>query len=203
MKENKKNKRPLLALTVVAAVLLVGGTIAYFTTSVDFDNVFETATYKTTTTEEFTAPDNWKPGEEVENIVTTTNEGTMPVAVRVSYTEEWKDSEGNALDPQPENKVTINLDNTTDWTLSNGYYYYNKALAPEATTTSFMKSVTLNSDAITGDSTTCTTSDDGLTKTCESTDALTGSTYTLKVKTETVQFDAYKTVWATDVAITE
>ena len=205
----KKNKKPLIALTAVIAVILVGATVAYFATSVDFDNVFTTGTYQTNSTEVFTSPSNWKPGEKIDNTVVVENEGSIPVAVRVSYTSGvWTDSNGDELDPQPTGKVTVNLDNASDWisnTETNGvtYYYYKEALNPNATTSSFISGVTLNSDAITGDNVTCTTSADGLSKTCESTDDLTGATYTMQIKTETVQFDAYKTVWGTNVTISE
>lgn len=205
----KKNKKPLIALTAVIAVILVGATVAYFATSVDFDNVFTTGTYQTNSIEVFTSPSNWKPGEKIDNTVVVENEGSIPVAVRVSYTSGvWTDSNGDELDPQPTGKVTINFANQADWisnTETDGvtYYYYKEALDPNATTTSFISGVTLNSDAITGDNVTCTTSADGLSKTCESTDDLTGATYTMQIKTETVQFDAYKTVWGTNVTISE
>ena len=71
----KKNKKPLIALTAVIAVILVGATVAYFATSVDFDNVFTTGTYQTNSTEVFTSPSNWKPGEKIDNTVVVENEG--------------------------------------------------------------------------------------------------------------------------------
>ena len=76
-----------------------------------FNNEFDVATYKTKTTEQFTSPDNWKPGEEVAKTIVTTNEGSIPAAVRVSYKGVWTDSEGNELTDIREDAVIINLDN--------------------------------------------------------------------------------------------
>ena len=53
-----KNKKPIIALGALAVVGLIAGTIAYFTSEVEFDNVFTTATYKTKSTEVFNSPQN-------------------------------------------------------------------------------------------------------------------------------------------------
>ena len=84
-----KNKKPIIALGALAVVGLIAGTIAYFTSEVEFDNVFTTAVYKTKSTEEFTSPDNWTPGTFTSKTVSTKNEGTVDVAVRVKTSEVW------------------------------------------------------------------------------------------------------------------
>ena len=197
-----KNKKTLIAIIAVLLVLVVGATIAYFQSSASFENVFNTGTYKVVTTEEFVSPDNWKPGEEIPKTIKTTNEGTIDAAVRVSYTEKWEDSEGNIITNSiDEGTAIINLDNQNDWTKEGNYYYYNYILEPGKTTSSFIKSVTLNPNI--GSDITCTSSQDGLTKTCTSSNSALGAKYTLTVTKETVQADKYQSVWNTSVEITE
>ena len=196
-----KKKRTLLAIFALILVVFIGATIAYFQSSASFDNIFNTGTYKVVTTEVFESPDNWKPGEEIPKTITTKNEGTIDAAVRVSYTEKWEDSEGNDITSQvASGTAIINLDNTNDWTKEGNYYYYNYILKPNETTSSFMKSVTLNPDL---NGVECTTSQDGLTKTCESSNPALGGKYILTLTKETVQADKYKDVWNTNLEITE
>ena len=196
-----KKKRTLLAIFALILVAFIGATIAYFQSSASFDNIFNTGTYKVVTTEVFESPDNWKPGEEIPKTITTKNEGTIDSAVRVSYTEKWEDSEGNDITSQvASGTAIINLDNTNDWTKEGNYYYYNYILKPNETTSSFMKSVTLNPDL---NGVECTTSQDGLTKTCESSNPALGAKYILTLTKETVQADKYKDVWNTNLEITE
>ncbi|MCQ2571178.1 MAG: BsaA family SipW-dependent biofilm matrix protein [Candidatus Saccharibacteria bacterium] len=193
-----KNKKPIIALGALVAVGLIAGTIAYFTSEATFDNVFTTAVYKTQSTETFTSPENWTPGQEIPKTVITENQGSIPVAVRVIAEESWVNESGNEIDPSVieqimnridgEDIAIINLDNTSDWVKSDWgndkagevtAYYYKKSLAPVKDvngtkvydkTNSFIRSVTLNSKLPT--SSYCTTSEDPInhtiTKTCTS-----------------------------------
>ena len=220
-----KNKKPIIALGALAVVGLIAGTIAYFTSEATFDNVFTTAVYKTKSTETFTSPDNWTPGQEVPKTVITENQGTIPVAVRVTTSEKWEDESGRTIDtsviggieaalPNNPKKIAIlNLDNTSDWTYdaATRAYYYKRALAAADNsgstpvydkTNSFLKSVTLNPDLPVESN--CVENVEGstTTKTCTTTiDGLGKATYTLTLTVETVQYDQYKAVWfANDAA---
>lgn len=217
-----KNKKPIIALGALVAVGLIAGTIAYFTSEATFDNVFTTAVYKTQSTETFTSPDNWTPGQEIEKTVVTENQGSIPVAVRVAISEKWYDEGGQIIDPSViagiESKLggsvaVINLDHINEWEFSDeddkglDAYYYKKALAPAKTvsgqqvydkTSSFIKSVTLNSNLETDSY--CEDSTDAsahtITKTCTSAIKNLGkATYVLTLTVETVQYDQYKAVW--------
>ena len=214
-----KNKKPIIALGALAVVGLIAGTIAYFTSEVEFDNVFTTATYKTKSTEVFNSPQNWTPGETTEKTVTTLNEGTIPVAVRVLMTESWTKEDGTAFTPQELATVVSNIPqgsaNTTDiaiintsnvgtgagkwtqWTYDGTTaYYYNTSLKPNATTSSVIASVTLNPDLKTKQTINTSTEGSVTTKTATTTiDGLGKATYTLTITVETVQFDQYKAVW--------
>ena len=221
-----KNKKSIIALGALAVVGLIAGTIAYFTSEATFDNVFTTAVYKTKSEETFNSPDNWTPGQEVPKTVITENQGTIPVAVRVSTSEVWKDEGGNTIDVNTiagiENALTttpkkiaiINLDNTSDWTYDSETeaYYFKRALAAANTTgstpvydktNSFIKSVTLN-PSLPVDSECITTTNENThttTKTCTTAIQTLGkATYTLTLTVETVQYDQYKQVWFADDA---
>ena len=194
-----KNKKTLIA--IVALFLVIGVTIAYFSSTASFENIFNTGTYKVVSTEVFESPDNWVPGEEIPKTITTTNEGTIPAAVRVSYTEKWEDENGTDITSTIDSGTAIiNYDNQEDWTKQGDYYYYNYILNPGETTSSFIKSVTLNPAL---NDVTCTTSADGKTKTCETNNPAAGAKYTLTITKETVQADKYQEVWPTAPEITE
>lgn len=72
---------------IIALVGIVGATFAYFTSSATLSNEFKTGTYSTSVTEEFVSPDNWTPGTTTKKKVNVTNNGSVNVAVRTSYTE--------------------------------------------------------------------------------------------------------------------
>ena len=195
-----KKKKNILVLLIL--FLSIGVTIAYLQSTDTFENIFNAGTYKTVTTEEFTSPTNWAPGDTTEKTITTTNQGTIPVRVRVKLTETWTSSNDGNL-PLESNGIQlaiINLDNTEDWVKDGDYYYYVGELAPGETTSSLIESVTFNPD-YEGDIS-CTTVDN--TKTCESSsDGYMGGTYTLNITTETVQSDAFQEVWELEYNPTE
>ena len=143
MKKNNK-KMPIIAITALAIIGIVGGTIAYFTSESIFPNIFKTKKVEWETTEEFTPPnpEDWKPGAEVAKKVTVNNPSDIPIATRVSYTEEWIAADGtklsNTLDDDSR-VVIINMPDATNWikvgTEDNvkgepvkTWYYYNKVL---------------------------------------------------------------------------
>lgn len=212
MEEKKKmNKKPMIALVLVAVLGVVGVTIAYFTSENTFENVFKTKPYKMEVVETFESPENWTPGTTTSKKVVATNKGDVEAAVRVSFTEEWKDSKDNALelkDAANNAAAIINFadDLATKWTeaTENGtkYYYYNAKLAKDESTSSFIKSVTFNPAVTITPETNCVEDATAHTKTCTTTTSgYAGGTYTLNIKVETVQFDQYKEAWGTNVAI--
>lgn len=207
-----KNKKNLIAVLLIAVVALISLTIAFFSDNVEIPNTFKTKPYKTSVIEEFVSPDNWTPGTTTSKNVYAVNEGDVDAAVRISYTEKWVSANGNILSNTIDNAnvVTINLTNQSDWTYEDGYYYYNKKLTKGNRSSSFIDSVTFNSnvpsdsvcdngvdiiDEVTGQKT-------GVKKTCESSgDGYDGATYTLTIKVETIQYDLYQEIWNTNVTI--
>lgn len=207
----KINKKPLMALASLAVIGAVGGALAYFTSTDTFENVFKTRPYNIEVVETFESPDNWTPGTTTEKNVVVNNRGDVEAAVRVSLTEKWVDAEGNDLDfvdANDEKAAIINFagDYANTWTMSEEdgviYYYYNKALAPQASTESLIESVTFNPNFEIAQEHNCETIDN--VTTCRtSTAGHAGGTYTLDVKVETAQFDQYKEIWNTEVEIGE
>lgn len=203
-----KNKKPIIALAILAGVGLVGATIAYFTSEVTLDNVFTTATYKTKTTETFSSPTDWLPGTTTAKTVVTENEGTIPVVVRASLAENWKNEQNQDVAISDyRDYTTINFTNIgtgeNQWTKVGDYYYFNRQLAAKTAsstdaTTTFIESVTLNAD-VASDQTCTETGTIGqgtYTKTC--TTGITGigkGTYTLTITIETVQADKCAQAW--------
>lgn len=163
----KTNKKPIIALAVLAMVGAIGGAIAYFTSEAIFKNEFETERYHAEFTETFTSPDptdpnspKWEPGSTVDKVVEVKNTGNIDLAVRVSYVEEWKPIEGanlsNTLADGTTRVVQLNgnLTDATKWKkvgtadntdISNPvtYYYYLKKVK-KGETARFLDSVTYN-----------------------------------------------------------
>ena len=206
-----KNNKSLIALLVIAVLGLVGGTIAYFTTTSTFENLFKTSPYSMEVVETFESPSNWTPGTTTNKTIIATNKGDVEVAVRVSYTESWVDASNKPLplkDLSGNFAAVINFasDLGTKWTkLTEGgveYYYYNTKLGKNQSTSSFINSVTFNPNVAQLGVDNCVEDTSKHTTTCTTTtNGYGGGTYTLTVKVETVQFDSYKTAWNTNVNI--
>ena len=60
----KKNKKPIVFIVLLVSLFLViGGTLAYYSTLDTYNNEFNTSEYAIETQEAFVSPDNWKPGD--------------------------------------------------------------------------------------------------------------------------------------------
>lgn len=124
------NKQFVLLVSVLTLVLgMVGGSIAYlFTSTAPVQNTFTAAVPDVTIPEDFDK-------QEKKN-VKVTNKSDFSAYVRATYTVYWKDAAGNIDASVPADACEIN---TTDWTYSNGVYYYNKgAVAAGGTTSNFI-----------------------------------------------------------------
>ena len=199
-----KNKKTIIAIISLACIALVGTTFAYFQTSSLFTNLFNTATYKVVTTEVFESPNNWIPGQEIPKTIVSKNEGSIPAAIRVSYTEQWIQNVGgvetDVTDQIDEGTAIIKFANTHQWIKEGNHYYYKYILNPNQITSSFIESVTLNSDL---GSMNCTSNQSGTSQVCETSSAAIGATYKLTITKESIQADKYQSTWNTNVEITE
>lgn len=201
IKENSKNKKKLLVVGVLGMLTVLGGTLAYFTTTTNIVNKFKTGLYQNKIVEEFVSPTNWTPGTVTEKTVKVTNSGDIPMAVRASITEKWVSASGKELSlKDSNNNVASIIEFGDEWTRDNdGFYYYgtkeNKTvLDASAETTSFIKSVKFNENikATLKES----VSSDGKTVTYTSSgDGYDNATYTLTVRIDTVEYDAARNLW--------
>ncbi len=202
----KKSRKSLIALVLLLLVGVVGGTIAYFTSTANFENVFKTQPYGVTVKETFLAPKDWTPGTTTEKKVVVTNTSDIEVVARVSFEEKWYDESGAELadavyTPDATAAAIINFTENSGWVKVDGdaHYYYNKVLAKNDVSSSFIESVTFNKDVV-ADST-CKYSDDLLTYTCTSTGkGYDNATYKLTITVDTLQEDASEEVWGVTVA---
>ena len=201
IKENNKNKKKLLVVGALGMLTVLGGTLAYFTTTTNIVNKFKTGLYQNKIVEEFVSPTNWTPGTVTEKTVKVTNSGNIPMAVRASITEKWVSASGKELSlKDSNNNVASIIEFGDEWTRDNdGFYYYgtkeNKTvLDASAETTSFIKSVKFNEnikatlkESISSDGKTVTYTSSG--------DGYDNATYTLTVRIDTVEYDAARNLW--------
>lgn len=143
------NRRKSITLAILVVLLLtfaVSGTIAYITTKTDpVKNVFTPAKVDTEIEEEFK--------NNVKSSIKIVNNSNIPVFVRVAIVGNWVDADDNIVKPW---EGTVDYDEST-WTLKDGYYYYNTAIAAQNTTDDTDKTTNLLENPIK------TTSNDGLT----------------------------------------
>ena len=194
---NKKNLLIGSAL-VLAALLVVGGTMAWFTAAVGpVTNRFTAGTveiklhdvggYDDDKNEVPFTPNgipNVNPGDEYLKIVYVENTGSKAIYVRAKLTPEWKDPDGNLLPLEAGTPPVLMatfplLDN--GWFLhTDGYYYYKDPVAPGNSTPYLIDGVEFAGAAMTND--------------------YQGATFTLTVVAEAVQasHEAYKDEWGPD-----
>ena len=200
-KNERKNKRKLLIVTGISALTILGGTLAYFTTSDTIQNIFKTALYQHQIVEKFESPSDWTPGTTTEKTIKVTNTGSISMAVRASYTEQWVTSNGNEIPlKDSENNVAAIINFNEGWTKSSdGHYYYGTKdnmtkVAPGETTSLFISGVTFNNNIKA--SLNKTVSADGQTITYTSTgNGYDNAIYKLTVKIDTIQYDQAGNIW--------
>lgn len=201
--KNAKNKKALIML-ILGAVLFVSGTLAYYTASTEFDNLFAAASFGSNVQESFVSPNNWTPGDTTPKTLTVTNEGDINLKARVKITESWVGSGGTSLPLSLGNNLgnaaIINFHANSGWTkMSCGspavtYYVYDEVLEPEDTSVTLIDSVTYNPNVV-GTYSCRTTETNGVTtQRCQTGEGYNGGTYTLRFDIDTIQSDAY-TSW--------
>ncbi len=128
----------VISFVVITVVILSSQSLAYFTDDVNtgantilsgnvnidlLDQMDDGAGGLTF----YTDPINPYPATTVSRVVTVKNTGKLPVYIRVKLDQTVNDESGLPADWK--RLISCNL-NLTDWTLRDGYYYYNRALEP-------------------------------------------------------------------------
>jgi len=202
IKENeKKNKKKLLIVSGISLLTILGGTLAYFTTSTEIANFFKTALYQNKIVETFESPSDWTPGTTTDKSIVVTNTGSINMAVRASYTEKWVNGNGDEISLTDEDGNVASIINFNDsWKKdADGYYYYGSkanmtVLKPNETSTSFISGVTFNEKI--KSTLTETITDGGQTITYTSSgEGYDNAKYTLTIKIDTIQYDQAINVW--------
>ena len=166
----RKNKK-IAGVAGLAAIMVIGGTFAYFNQTMTVTNPFDTGKYNTNVTEDFKPEDGktWEPGAEVNKDVTVKNTGDYDVLVRVKLTEKWVNKttdnivaenttglKGNASQIDPADGLTTGDYSVVEKTLdeanwvyndADGYWYYKTNLAAKTETGKFLDAVKLLENA--------------------------------------------------------
>lgn len=130
MKLNRKKGILLLAAAMLILVCGVGGTLAYLATqTAQVQNTFEPAYVRSEVNETF---DN-----KVKSNVTIKNTGNVSAYIRAAIVVTWKDAEGRTM-PQVPGTDDYEMATGSEWTKVGDYYYYNKSVAADASTTNLI-----------------------------------------------------------------
>ena len=83
-KNNKKDRRILVGAIAVAGVTAAGSTFAWFTSKDEVTNrLSASADYNVAIAEDFTPPEQWTPGQEINKDVSAVNTGNVDAFVRI------------------------------------------------------------------------------------------------------------------------
>ena len=200
MKKNN-NKKKLLIVSGFSLLTILGGTLAYFSTTSDIENVFKSGKYQNEIVERFESPTSWTPGTTTEKIVQVTNKGNVDMAVRASFTESWTNASGEELPLKDEDNNTAAIIHFNEgWEKAeDGYYYYGSKtnltkLEQGDTSTSFISGITFNEnikaslhEEISNDGQTITYTSDG--------NGYDDATYKLTIKIDTIQYEQANNIW--------
>lgn len=85
----KKNVKAF-ALAGIGAVVLVGGTFAYYNSTQTFYNQLKSTKYGGSAVEKFNPPTDWVPGAKADKEIFATNTGEGEVWVRIKFDETWQ-----------------------------------------------------------------------------------------------------------------
>lgn len=167
-----RNKKVKLAAGL-AAIMVVGGTWAYFNQTMSIENPFSTGKYDSVVREDFKPDDgeNWQPGATVNKDVVVSNTGDYDVFVRVKFDETWENKDnsswkkiGTGLSEKTEQddpndglivkdysvvKKNLAKGAAEKWfyNTEDGYWYYKTNLNAGSNTGTFLDSVTLMENA--------------------------------------------------------
>lgn len=162
----KNKKITIMIAAVVVTVGIVGGTLAWFTSSDSIVNNFTTGEVKEKIEENFTEPENWLPGDEVNKDVWVNNTGKSDAFIRVWFEVKVENLDGN-LDVMPANKIEENIelkftdfvtgsnpkwmadgeDSIVENTYTTPKYYYSEIVSSKEVTERILDSVTLKNTA--------------------------------------------------------
>ncbi len=118
MKKRKSNNRVLIAAIVLALVIVIGATFAWFTSKDEVTNKLSAVTdYNVSITETYTPETNWVPGEEVNKDVALVNTGSTAAFVRAYLSGQFVvsalEAEDAYVDALTDTAVTLGIQDKT------------------------------------------------------------------------------------------
>ena len=87
--QEKRRKRIPAIIAIALAVFMLGNTFAFWTQELRVKNEYKLGKHSTQIVEEFDAPNNWMPGQDVTKKVSVLNEGSFPVFVKTQINLKW------------------------------------------------------------------------------------------------------------------
>ena len=148
-----KKKIALIVVIISLIAMGISGTMAYFTADSTATNVITAGNIdidliEMEKTDEGLKPFENKegvmPGDVISKIVTVKNTGDNEAYIRVQVEKIIKLA-GDAAGSAELSLLSCDI-NTADWTLKEGYYYYNKPLAAGEETTPLFETVTFSAE---------------------------------------------------------
>lgn len=114
----------------LAALLVVGGTMAWFTDNAKVTNLFTAGTVEIKVNEHgFKDIEDWNPGDTTDKDVSVISNGSKQTYVRVKLTPVWYEGEEVADDVDADNvELILDADWEDNWVKSEGWYYYKEIL---------------------------------------------------------------------------
>ena len=142
MKLNRKKGILLLTAAVLILVCGVGGTLAYLITqTAPVTNTFTPAQVTSEVDEEMNQDKTIKSNVKIKNT------GNVSAYIRAAIVITWKDKDGYTMPTVPVQgqgqDYTLDI-NATDWSQSDGYYYYNGIVAAGGNTANLINSCVSN-----------------------------------------------------------
>ena len=172
MKKITLKKRSASVMAGLLALVLVGGTWAYYSSNGSLENKLSTKMPGgDQLVEQFTPEDDWSPGQKIDKVAGIENKGDVDLLVRVKMDEKWTlagslgvrmhnsadasfvtgNGQVSATDglTLSDGSVVAKEMDITNWNYGgDGYWYYKTPLvAGTGATGDFLKSITLASDA--------------------------------------------------------
>ena len=146
----KKFPRKAMILSIAVALLLLaaaGSTLAYLVdNSGTITNTFTPSEVTCAVVENGQAYTSNAVSVASKSGVTIQNTGNIPAYIRAAILVTWKSAGGTVYAAKPlGTDYTLDI-NTDDWTLENGYYYYNTPVSPNLFTEELIRSATQVND---------------------------------------------------------
>jgi len=166
----------------LAALMVVGGTLAWFTSEAEVTNTFTAGTVEIEIMEGEQEKNisNWNPGDTTDYDVWVKSLGSKDTYVRVKLEPVWYDDDGEAEVDENNVELTLAEDWEDYWVLADGWYYYKNILGEDDETSLLLDEVHLKGE--------------------ETDNKYQGLTLKIKVEAQAVQAsnDAYKVAWGID-----